>query len=204
MKLLFLDWSGDAGFKINGGASKFLVHACVTSRVGFSQTLNSLRRQHNLGSNFHFHFNSASQIIKRSFFTAVGQTDMQGVILRFHKAQLSPAWREKRGDVFIAESIARTVMELPEANLDKHTLIIDGNRDEVTLHTAIRKAISHELLQGGKARLRKVSVRPAREEDGLQIADMLAGAAASERLSDNALLGRLGDKIKMIDFWGEK
>jgi hypothetical protein len=43
-------------------------------------------------------------------------------------------------------------------------------------------------------------MRPAGEEDGRQIADLLAGAAASEHLSDNALLGHLTSKVKLMDF----
>jgi len=204
MKSLFLDWSGDAGLKINEGSSKFLVHACVTNTSGFAEPLNRLRRQYRLGDRFYFHFNNASQLIKQPFFNLLGQSDINGIVLRVHKTRLEKEWRLKRGDQFIAETIAKTISTLSQDVINGSVLIIDGNRDEIVLHNKIRRAISIGLKDVGEARLKKVSVRPAREEDGLQVADMLAGAAASERLSDNALLGSLGDKVKLIDFWGKK
>ena len=48
-------------------------------------------------------------------------------------------------------------------------------------------------------RLKKVTARPAAEEDGLQVADMIAGAALDEATGgSHGYLARLGEKLEII------
>ncbi len=107
-----------------------------------------------------------------------------------------------RGDNLVAHFVAETVAEMPAELIDGAVLLIDGSRDEVALQQRIRATVSAKLRRVGSTLLKDIRVRPAREEDGLQVADMLAGAAASEHIGDNALLGYLRDKVKLVDFGG--
>ena len=202
MTILYLDWSGDAGFKFREASSQFLTFACVTNPKGFSGALDQLRRDYVLEKNFHFHFADASRLIKNPFFGNLAETDISGVVLRVNKPRLSHNFRKKRGDDLIAFFIAETVSQFSPHLVDKSILAIDGNRDESALTQKIRVAVSTRLRSIGTAYFKQIRIRPAREEDGLQVADMLAGAAGSNNMNDNALLGYLRDRIKLVDFKG--
>ncbi|MBI3242239.1 MAG: DUF3800 domain-containing protein [Chloroflexi bacterium] len=203
MKTLYMDWSGDPGFKFNRGSSKFLAFACLATTAGFAEPLKKLRDDYRLGSNFYFHFKNASELIKPAFFSLLAQTDITAVALRVDKPALGQDWRKMRGDDLVAHFVAETVAEMPAESIDNAVLLIDGSRDEVALQQRIRIAVSDKLRRVGSTLLKDIRVRPAREEDGLQVADMLAGATASEHIGDNALLGYLHDKAKLIDFTGK-
>ncbi len=124
-----------------------------------------------------------------------------GVVFRVDKHKLERKFQTMGGDVLIARFAAEVVSQLPKHTLNKATLLIDGNRDEAALARKLRVTIS-ERLRGGAVYLKRTAMRPACEEDGLQVADMLAGAAASEHLEENALLGYLGDKVQLTDYTG--
>lgn len=202
MSTLYLDWSGDAGFKFHEASSRFLTFACVVSPIAFSNTLSQLRRDYALAGNFHFHFASASELIKRPFFECLAKTDISGIVLRVNKLRLGQDFRRMRGDELIASLVAETVSHLSAQMIDRGVLMVDGSRDETALTQGIRVATSTKLRSIGTTYLKQVRVRPAREEDGLQVADMLAGAAASSNINDNALLGYLRDKIELADYKG--
>ncbi|MEK7327986.1 MAG: DUF3800 domain-containing protein [Chloroflexota bacterium] len=189
-------------FKFNRGSSKFLAFACIASPASFTEPLNRLRGGYKLGDNFYFHFKNASELIKPAFFSLLAQTDITAVVLRVDKPALKQEWRKMRGDNLVAHFVAETVAEMPAELIDGAVLLIDGSRDEVALQQRIRATVSAKLRRVGSTLLKDIRVRPAREEDGLQVADMLAGAAASEHIGDNALLGYLRDKVKLVDFGG--
>ena len=199
MKTLYLDWSGDAGFKFNQASSRFMAVACVTNSEGFSQPLANLRRDYKLGKHFHFHFTNASRLIKRPFFNALAPTAFAGVVLRVDKSTLSHQWRKMRGTELVSRLVAETASQLSSELINEAVLLVDGSRKESRLRNQMRVAVSAKL-RANSASLADLVMRPAREEDGLQVADMLAGASASNHIGDNALLGYLGDKVKLIDF----
>lgn len=71
--LVLIDESGDAGFKFDGGSTKFF----VLTEVIFDDNLQAektavdlklLKQQLKLGENFEFHFNGCSAKYKKAFF----------------------------------------------------------------------------------------------------------------------------------------
>ena len=200
MKAAYLDWAGDAGFKFRAASSRYLSISVVASKTLPSDTLDIIREQFHLGKAFYFHFTNASELIKPPFFAALARTDLQGVVLRVDKLKLSETFHKMSGAMLIGYFVAEAASHLPEQFIAKQVLIFDGSRDEIALTQIIRVAISAKLKESGLPRFRRVTPRPAREEDGLQVADMLAGAAASEHLPDTALLGRLQGKVELVDF----
>src|SRR5436190_21734398 len=198
MKTIYLDWSGDPGFKFRSGASRYLAVACVTDSVPLAGALNYLRERHSLGKTFYFRFTDVSNFIKPVFFSALTSLDFQGVVLRVEKARLGPEFRRRRGLELLAYFVAETVCYMPESSPKARTLIFDGLRSEHALTQTLRVSISAGLRARGLPPLKRVAACPAREYDGLQVADMLAGAAASEHLADNAFFGSLRVKVAMI------
>lgn len=205
MKPLYLDWSGDAGFKFRRGSSRYLTFGCVACDTPFDTALGQLRTRYSLGKGFHFRFNKASEFIKPIFFSTVGLLDLRGVVVRVDKTRLPPAAHRQRGDDLLCFFAAQTVARMPATAGEGRALIYDGLRAEKALGQGIRVAISAMVRTTGLPPIGRVLARPARDEAGLQIADMLAGAAASQHLAENALLGRLAGKVVLVDYvWEEQ
>jgi Protein of unknown function (DUF3800) len=197
---LYLDWSGDAGFRFRRGSSRHLAVACVACPTPFATTVNDICANNRLAKSFYFRFSDVPERLKPVFFQALARTDIRGVVLRIDKSRLPSHFREMRGMDLIAHFIAESLGRLPDTLIANHSLIFDGNRDETKLIRAVRVAVSKRLRSTGKPTLNRVTARPAREEAGLQVADMLAGAAASPRLTDNALFGYLGGDVILADY----
>ncbi|MBU0512831.1 MAG: DUF3800 domain-containing protein [Chloroflexi bacterium] len=204
MKVLYVDWSGDPGFKFRRASSRYLTVACITSLMPLSDILNSIRDRYGLGKQFYFHFADSSRFLKPRFFEELAQVNLRGIVLRVNKQRLTPEFRNMRGNELIGYFVSESIIRLPDGLIEKHVLLFDGSRKETSITRAVRIAVSAKLRSTDKPHLRQVAPRPAREEDGLQVADMLAGAAASEHLSDNVLLGCLQGKVHLFDYSEEK
>jgi hypothetical protein len=202
--ILYVDWSGDPGFRFRAGSSLYLSIACVMSSPSFAQPLSAIRDDYHLGRKFYFRFANVSNLIKPIFFSELAQADIGGVVLRVDKPALKPEFRSMKGNQLIGHFIAECIDRLPPAALQDYSLMFDGSRDESAATQMIRITISAQLRSRNLPRPKHIAPRPAREEDGLQIADMLAGAAASRHLADNALLGRLRGKVDLIDYSEDK
>jgi len=177
-----------------------LTIACVRCDEPFANALDGLRAQYSLGKAFHFRFTKASKFIKPKFFATVGMLNMDGVVLRVDKSRLGLETRRRRGIDLLAYFAAGTVCRMPAIELEDHALIFDGLRAERALTQALRVAISATMRENNLPPLVRLAARPAQREAGLQVADMLAGAAASGHLADNALLGALTGKVMLIDY----
>jgi hypothetical protein len=166
--------------------------------------LDGLRAQYSLGKAFHFRFTKASKFIKPKFFAAVGTLDLDGVVLRVDKSRLGLEARRRRGIELLAYFAADTICRMRAIEAEDHALIFDGLHAERALTQALRVAISATMRENGLPALKRLAARPAQREAGLQVADMLAGAAASAHLADNALLGALAGKVMLIDYHAEE
>jgi hypothetical protein len=200
VKTYYLDWSGDAGFKFRRGSSRYLTVACVHCDASVTETLSDLRQRHSLGRAFNFRFSQASEFIKPHFFSALGETAITGVVVRVDKTRLEASHPRPRGVEVLAFFAADTIGRLAKTDAENRALIYDGLKSERALSQALRVAISEKVRERRLTPFKHVSARPAKQHDGLQIADMLAGAAASRHLAENALLGRLQGKITLVDF----
>jgi len=201
-KYVFVDWAGDPGFKFRRGSSQYLVMVAVFTRAYevMQQRLDRLRNQRRLATDFHFHYADASKLIKPAFFDALVDVPFTARVMVVNKAELSDPWRRMRGQRMIEHFVAEAVVGAGRERVEKGVLIFDGPRRETKTIRGIRVAISR-LFEKRELdyRLKKVTARPAAEEDGLQVADMIAGAALDEVTGgSHGYLARLGEKLEII------
>ena len=178
-KYLFLDWSGDAGFKFGRGSSEYLVLALVSStHYGqIRRSLVSLRRELGLFSSFEFHYRRTPPRLRVALFDTLAVLPFAAEVLTVHKPSLPPSFARMKETQFYGHFVADLIIRAEPASVDRALLLVDAQRSDVVLVRGIRTAISR-ILRGAEAtyKLKKVKPRPAAEEDGLQIADMIAGA----------------------------
>jgi len=84
--------------------------------------------------------------------------------------------------------------------VERAVLVFDGPRRETKTARGIRLAISELFEERGLGyRLKRITARPATEEDGLQVADMIAGAALDEATGHaHGYLARLAERVETV------
>jgi hypothetical protein len=162
--------------------------------------LDGLRKQQNLAAEFFFHYADASKRVKTAFFDALSEVPFAARVIVGDKAELPDSWHRMRGQRTVERFVAEAVVEAGREMVENAVLIFDGPRRETKTIQGIRVAISH-LFEERELdyRLKKVTARPAIEEDGLQVADMICGAALDEATAGSpGYLARLGKKVEII------
>lgn len=173
-KYLFLDWSGDIGFKFGRGSSEYLILALVSS-IEYRQVrrrLVRLRKQLRLSPHFEFHYKQTPSDLKATFFNTLSSLDFSAEVLIVHKPSLSSSFSRMKWTQFYGHFVADLVLGAERASVDQALPLVDAQRSDVALVRGIRVAISRALKEAEAAYWLP---RPAEEEDGLQIADMIAG-----------------------------
>ena len=123
-------------------------------------------------------------------------------VLLLDKQQLAWSFRQRNQYDFFGELIRALTWQIPPEVVVNSVLLIDDRAAVTKLTQTIRVAVSAVLrarrVQPG---IKKARGRPAHQEDGLQLADMLAGAAiaavtetSAQRSTDWAM------KVKMVWF----
>lgn len=180
-KYLFLDWSGDAGFKFGRGSSEYLIWALVSStdygRVRKGLVL--LRRELELFPLFEFHYKQTPPDLRAAFFETLGGLPFSAEVLIVHKPSLPPSYARMKEAQLYGRFVADLLLKAERASVDQALLLVDAQRSAVALVRDIRVVISRAMEEARLFyRLKKVKPRPAKEEDGLQMADMIAGTVA--------------------------
>lgn len=207
-RFLFLDWAGDAGFKFRRGSSRYLIIAAVFTDdyQTLQDDLDRLRERRELGKGFYFHYVEASSKVKPVFFHVLASLPFQARVLVIDKPKLSAPFRTMGGQKIIQHFVADLVVGLPREMAEGATFIFDGHRKETKVTRGIRVAISHlQKERGLDYRLKRVLPRPLTEEDGVQIADMIAGAVLDKVDGTGDVHWQtLGRKVEIIHLPGKE
>lgn len=175
---IYVDWSGDPGFKFRQGSSELFVVAAVMSDEELMLT--DLRLQLSLPDDFEFHYSKTDRAIREYFKNHINSAlEIPGaVVLRVDKQRLPRETRQKRGEQIMAGFIALCIASLPSELIHHAILYYDGVKEQLSFKNTLRVALS-EAMQPGTF-LRNMKAVPASRIDGLQVADMLAGFIRNE------------------------
>jgi hypothetical protein len=174
----FVDWSGDAGFKFALGSSeKMSFCLATTSEYGaLHNGLSQLRREIGLTARYEFHFAHASEHKREAFFDVVAHLPWSATLLIVDKKMIRKDYQQVTAPVFIGTMMAHLVSSSPLTNLQcKRILVDDQDKWNPTIQS-IRISTSPVFRARGITRIPMFRGEPADKWDGLQLADMLAGA----------------------------
>ena len=174
--LIFLDESGDPGFKFDKGSSKFFVIALVLfdSPLDAEETalkIKRLRERLGFKAEFEFKFNKLKDSLKHEFFEAVRTCPFR---LRFmvvnkevlHSSQLTSS-KESFYSYFTSELVRHNQASIVEANLK-----IDGSGDKA-FKQAFQTYLRQKLREGA---VKKFKFVDSKKDSLIQLADMASGA----------------------------
>jgi len=177
--LVFIDESGDTGLKIDEGATKYfgifmVVFGDNDEALSCEQRINLLRRELRLSENFEFHFHRTSIRIREAFLKAVlpYQFFYYGIVIN-KKRLFGEGFKNKES--FYKYS-CNLLFENAKEKLENATVVIDESGRELfkyELASYLRKKLN---TKDGIKRIKKVKMQNSKNNNLLQLADMIAGA----------------------------
>jgi hypothetical protein len=206
--LVFLDESGDPGFKFGEGSSTFFVVTLVlvpdaTTAAALDNTIANLRLRLRTPKDYEFHFTSTCAAWRESF-----MKEINGFAFRYHSIVINkPALS---GEGFrVKESFykfaCRIVLQNAARELHQATVVLDGcgSREfQRQLCSYLRRAINDP--EAPNVSIRKLKIQDSRKNNLLQLADMICGAVArSFTQKKDAQLYRkwLKPREARVQFW---
>lgn len=176
---VFIDDSGDPGFKLDKGSTTYFVIACAIFKTDEAAEKTSLliekyKRELNFGINEEFRFSKSSKRVRRGFFKHVANQDyiVRAIVINKHFIY-SSFLRENTKSLYnfaIKEVLTKSSYLLDEARVK-----IDGQsgrKAKQAFFNYIRTQVNNH--EGGK--IKSVKLRDSKSDNLIQLADMLAGA----------------------------
>jgi hypothetical protein len=199
--LVFIDESGDPGFKVAKGSSPLFAAAMVV----FDDSAEADRTQEivrKLLGRIHrrpeFKFNKCRNEIRDAFFAAVRG---QSFLVRAIVVRKDLIWSERlrTDDESFYRFFVKSMVKFDNKTLRNAKVIIDGSGDR-----AFRRSLAAFLKRhAAQDAINEVKIRDSRSEPLLQLADMCAGAIARSYRTDRAQTDRWRSMIarKIEDVW---
>lgn len=200
-KYHFLDESGDPGLDIDSGASSHFAIAMVQlpNHLPVLSELASLRSKLRFPENFEFKHHKAKSWQKQLFFETIKNLDFRIRAVVLNKLQPEPWMINLKRNDFYAEVISRLVIRENGQEIVNDTLMIDGAIPDVK--RAIRVRLSQFYQVSDRERpFKKIVGGKSHHEDGLQLADMIAGAIRMYSIhEEHEFVQSFASKI--VDLW---
>jgi hypothetical protein len=177
--LVFVDESGDSGFKVEQGSSQFFTVALVIfeehdEAIACDQRIGLLRRELGWDERSEFHFNRNSDRVRRAFLQAVAPYNFfyYGIVLNKNPHKL---WGEGfRHKMSFYKYTCSLVFENAKEKLNQAHVIIDksGNLD---FRRQLAKYLNRKMNEGQNRLVAKVKMQRSESNNLLQLTDYVAG-----------------------------
>ncbi|MBQ3280148.1 DUF3800 domain-containing protein [Candidatus Saccharibacteria bacterium] len=175
-QLIFIDDSGDPGFKLNRGSSQLFVIACIifdspVSAEYTAASLKMLKEQMGWKQEREFKFHRANDEQKKLFFNTIKKCEFKIRAIVVDKNKIVEP-NLKKSESFYSYVIEKVLDDYKDMHLARISLDGSGNRSFRKKSTAkIRQAIN-------KGNHRMIDFRLVDSKDSvlIQLADMVAGA----------------------------
>jgi hypothetical protein len=203
--LVFIDESGDPGFKVAKGSSAYFVIALVVfddflEAEKTSVAIKELRRILKVTDKFEFKFNKTNREFRNKFYFATKQHKFRIRAIITKKDSIhSPRLRNEKEDFY--NYIMMQLLKHSSGTIHKAKLRFD-KRGEKSLRDQLRVYLSNRLDNKNSGIFQDLKFVDSRQNTLIQLADMAAGAIysyVSEK--DKGYLNYLKKCGKIEDLW---
>lgn len=205
--LVFIDDSGDPGFRIEKGSSSFFVIALVVFRDTLeaektSIAIKELRRKLKVSDFYEFKFNKTNKKFKDAFFNAVRPFSFKIRAIAVDKKIIYSTRLRVYKENFYNYIIMQVLRN--SNNIKKAKLRFD-KRGEKAIRDQLRVYLSRELDNKNKKVFKDLKFVDSRENTLIQLADMVAGSIfAYHAKKDKTYLNKLKTAKNVEDIWEYK
>ena len=195
----FVDESGEPGFHRLSASPYFVLAMVQTPSWEPIPELIQLRKDLHLPPTFEFHYAKMSPPQKHAFYQVALPVFFRVRTAIVLKDKAPYLYRELSGLNMIVELLVSLTLRASPLDICNDILIIDGATD--TLRSTLRIRLSQECRKIRRERpFKKIAAASSRVEDGLQLADMVAGAIRDRALGHTDAYFRTFAR-KVVDLW---
>ena len=176
--LVFVDDSGDPGFKIDKGSTRFFVIALVIFNDDLEAEkaavcIKDLKRKLGFPDDLEFKFNKSSRKTRESFLRAVNSFDFKIRSIVFDKTKVKSVELKNNKNSFYSYAI-KMVLKHSRNFIIQAKVKIDGSGDRV-FRKSFLTYLRRELSLAEKPILKHCKIVDSRGNVLIQMADMVAG-----------------------------
>jgi len=199
--IVFLDESGDAGFKLGQGSSTYFIIALVIfdnfeDAESTAQRIKSLRKNLKLDESFEFKFNKMNNYLRLQFLENMRNCPFRVRAMVVDKRLLRSDTLRRNKEKFYSYFV-KAILQNNCKTIEGAKLRVDGSGDR-----AFKKAFSGYLRRELGNILDDTKFRDSKNDDLIQLADMVAGAMHrfhDDEKRDEGFLERIRHKVQ--DAW---
>ena len=179
---VFLDESGDSGFKLDKGSTPVFCMAAIivpspTEIQAIELAIAELRTQLHLPRNYEFHFFSESARVREAFCRQVVACPFTVRAIVVDKTRITSPRLRQRADLFY-NFITRMLLQHNFATISMANVRIDGHTNR-PLKTYLR-----QQLNKGTVVVASIKFSDSKNDSLIQLADMVAGSIARSYLTE--------------------
>ena len=179
--LVFIDESGDPGFKLQRGSSAIFVVTLVAFRDHDQARAADAAIATRLRIRSEFKFNTSRDEVRDAFFEAVRPFDFCIRAIVIDKERIYSPHLRTRKEAFYSFFV-KSMLKFDGGLLEDARIVIDGSGDR-SFRQELQAYLRSEL---GPGKIKKITFRNSASDRLVQLADMCAGAIArSYRLDKN-------------------
>jgi len=196
----FLDDSGDPGLTGAAGSSSHLVLAMVElpDNEALPQ-LASLRQLFRFPSSFEFKYHNTTAVHKDAFFQAIRTIPCSIRAVIVEKSHLPQEFASLKGSNLVIELTCQLILRDTHSSISDDVLIIDAATSAFCQALRVRLSTEYRNLQRVRP-FKKITSGQSHKEDGLQLADMIAGAIRHHAMKVTSDYYKTF-KSKVADIW---
>jgi hypothetical protein len=198
---VFLDESGDTGFKFRRGSSDFFVVSIVITENpdAIDATMRTLRNSLGYREHHEFKFSKSNQRVREEFLRLVSRLPIRVRTVVIDKRLMNhPSLSDQES---FYEFVVKLLLSHSFAQLSDATLIIDesdrSRRNQRSLAARIKRAGGSESPE----RIRRVKYWNSRSHGALQVADMICGAVMAAANGEGTYLEIVSRVIESEWHW---
>lgn len=203
--LVFIDDSGDPGFKTDKGSSRFFIIALVIfdddlEAERTSLSIKETRRTLQVSDNYKFKFNKVSFVFKKEFFRKVslGAFRVRAIVVKKEKINSQRLQNNKEN---FYNYITMQVLKRAQATIKKSKFKFD-KRGEKSLRNQLRVYLSNEPNNSKKLTFTDLIFVDSKQNNLIQLADMIAGSIGwAYSGKDNTFFKTLKSRKIIEDVW---
>jgi len=198
--LVFIDESGDPGFKLNKGSTAVFVVALVAFRQvdqarAAQAAIDTIATR--LRVRPEFKFSKCRSEIRDAFFTAVAPFEFSVRAIVVRKALIYSAHLRAEKNAFYSFFV-KSMLKFDDGLLEAARIVIDGSGDREFK----REMAAYFRRHLGSGKVKSIQFRNSASDRLVQLADMCAGAIArsfkTDRSDHSRWRGLLGTKIEHV------
>ncbi|MDQ2786717.1 MAG: DUF3800 domain-containing protein [Chloroflexota bacterium] len=173
---VYLDESGDTGFKFKQKSSRYFVITLVVVEDPFfiNEAVDKLRDHLGYDYDPEFHFFSTKPEIREQFLFAIRDLDFVVRALVIDKQRLTSPQMRKRETFY--NSFVRLLLQHDNGTIDDAILVLDASVKSKRIQGEMGTYLRRMLNSGGTQKISKISHHNSRNDNLIQATDMICGA----------------------------